>query len=402
MNHFRASNQLAFRRIPLSGCYLGEWKVGKESFLNKPMALIRAGELGKTVTYHYYDEIFDSVNTKSLGLISLPDLYRERALQLRESYDHLILYYSGGADSRNVLMTFIENNIKIDTITVKWPMKTVGKGIYPITSNPNSINFMCEWDLVIKPDLEWISQNHPEIDIEIIDWLDDLSESSFKDRAFDDVQQFSYMTNILRNPSCSHKEQLLVDKGKKVASIYGIEKPVFWLSESGEFYFLFTDTASTVNPPRLHNPTGTEYFYWTPDMPSIVYEQCFHLMKWFENQKQHRHLAKPLSNASSSNMTREEMNARWMQQNEITKRVIYPGTYRNVFQADKPLRSTPNFIGNTKDYYLETHPRLAGFKKIWKHHWEGWMQQFDQRFYDEFGWIHPIRSKPFLVGKISN
>lgn len=378
------------------GCYVGEWRVGSEIFRNKSMALLRATELGADVSYHYYDDIFSSVDRSLLGKIPLSVLYKERAQQLRDKYDHLILYYSGGADSRNILMTFLSNDIKLDTVMVKWPFKAVGKNIYPITNDPDSINYMCEWDLVIKPDLEWLRRKHPEITIELVDWLEDASDRSFMDRSFDDLHQFTYMSNILRVPSSSQIEKTLANKGKKVASIYGVDKPVFWLSSDNTFHFLFNDTATTVNPPRDHNPSGAEYFYWTPDMPIIVYEQCYQLMKWFERNRRYRDLARPMP---TSLLSKEEINKRWMKQLEITKSVIYPTTNRIIFQADKPLRSKENFIGVTKDFYLETHPELYKMKAAWKYHWNSWMQQIDPRFHDDRGWFHPIRSRPFYVGR---
>jgi len=50
---------------------------------------------------------------------SLDFLYALRARQLREKYDYLVLYFSGGADSTNILKTFIDNNIFLDEIVMQ-------------------------------------------------------------------------------------------------------------------------------------------------------------------------------------------------------------------------------------------------------------------------------------------
>jgi len=49
---------------------------------------------------------------------TIQELHRQRAEQIRQSYDYVILYFSGGADSITVLNSFINNNIPIDEIVV--------------------------------------------------------------------------------------------------------------------------------------------------------------------------------------------------------------------------------------------------------------------------------------------
>ena len=46
----------------------------------------------------------------------IDELYRQRAHQLRDKYDYVVLWFSGGADSNNVLNSFIDNDIKIDEV----------------------------------------------------------------------------------------------------------------------------------------------------------------------------------------------------------------------------------------------------------------------------------------------
>lgn len=49
---------------------------------------------------------------------SLQQLYKERAQQLRDKYNYLIVYFSGGADSITVLNSFINNNIHLDEVVI--------------------------------------------------------------------------------------------------------------------------------------------------------------------------------------------------------------------------------------------------------------------------------------------
>lgn len=49
---------------------------------------------------------------------SFKELCKQRALQIRESYDYVVLHFSGGSDSTTVLNSFIENKIPIDEIVI--------------------------------------------------------------------------------------------------------------------------------------------------------------------------------------------------------------------------------------------------------------------------------------------
>jgi hypothetical protein len=86
------------------------------SHKNKVQALLEATRLRKqglpcVVWYLWYHDTFKNFNKDLLGKIPLKTLYKERAQQLRDNYDELILYYSGGSDSHNILHTFLQNNI---------------------------------------------------------------------------------------------------------------------------------------------------------------------------------------------------------------------------------------------------------------------------------------------------
>ena len=84
----------------------GYWQVNDRKFPKKIDALQYASRAGQEISYIYFDKVWDSFDRSKLGNSSLPDLYRQRAQQLRDKYDYLILYFSGGADSYNVLRSF--------------------------------------------------------------------------------------------------------------------------------------------------------------------------------------------------------------------------------------------------------------------------------------------------------
>ena len=393
------------------GCDLGHWSVRGQKFYQKPQALLNAIELNENhVQYHYYDQVWESFDRSLLGKRSLDDIYRERAQQLRDSYDYLILSYSGGWDSRNILQTFIKNNIKLDCIHFRWPMKFVDNNFYPISRSKSSTNFLCEWDLVIKFDLNWLRKNHPDIRIEIVDWTDILLENStFKDSRFDGIQQFSFMSNFGRQLSHSLVEREMVDKGLKVACISGVDKPVVELDDNNNFYLCFADTATTVCPPRLYNPHGNEYFYWTPDMPLVAFEQAHQVLKHLELNPQDqkvfgRDVDPEIIKALGGDAQRrkyELIHAKFNDENNLIKKIVYSEYDPNLFQADKPMRSLDNFKGNTKDFFLETNSQVAEVKKVWHGQWQSWLGQFKNKFQSPPGWFNQCKTKRFYVGKLN-
>ena len=85
------------------------------------MALIEEKKTGYTIEWIFNDNVYGNIDWTIPIETPLIDLYKKRACQLREEYDYLILYYSGGADSTNVLHAFIDNNIFIDEIIMHFP-----------------------------------------------------------------------------------------------------------------------------------------------------------------------------------------------------------------------------------------------------------------------------------------
>jgi hypothetical protein len=85
----------------------GYWKVKNKKFISKHEALKYASVSNEAVHYVFFDHVWQNFDRSLLGTISLKELYKQRAQQLRDKYDYLILYFSGGADSYNVLFEVI-------------------------------------------------------------------------------------------------------------------------------------------------------------------------------------------------------------------------------------------------------------------------------------------------------
>jgi hypothetical protein len=326
------------------------------SHKNKVQALLEATRLRKqgqscTVWFLWYHDVFKNFNKELLGKIPLKTLYKERAQQLRDNYDELILYYSGGADSHNILHTFLENNIKLDYVFVRWPYKILDKGLYKSNNqNTGATNFVSEWDYVIKPDLEYLKNNYPEIKIITADWLDRVDLNLYNDELFSTQNHMHSAVNFLRMQSYSDTEINLLDQGKRVAAIWGTDKPYLKKnSTSSEVSFHFRDDLIQNAVPVNSDANNVEYFYWSPDMPALAYEMAYQTFLWFKSRPDKVQFINTSQHYSICS--------------EIIKEVCYPHWNFNRFQADKPDVSKKN-----KDFWFYDHPEFNSIVDRWQHY----------------------------------
>ena len=99
----------------------GYYRVGGKTYTSKFEALLIASNTNQKITFHYYDEVWDyTINSFNPDNINLLEMYKERAQQIRDKYDYLVLHFSGGSDSVTALQAFIHNGIKLDEVYVKW------------------------------------------------------------------------------------------------------------------------------------------------------------------------------------------------------------------------------------------------------------------------------------------
>ena len=363
----------------------GYYTVNNQRYDNKITALIRASELKTDVKWHYFDDIFVEASKKNVSAdANLEDLYRIRAQQLRDSYDYLILNYSGGSDSHNILHTFLKHNIKLDCVYVQWPERLMDKGLFTVNSTDKSnANFHSEWELVLKKDLEWLAQAHPEIKIELFDWLDCVNENFYTDKIFEqNVSNLPSMARSIKQNNYSKTETDMAGKGKRVASIFGIDKP-YILKHQNKWYQFFADTAFMAQP-NPNNPMGLEYFYNTPAFPELSIIQAKKLIKWYEANPNHLYLVRSridrtAENPAIANFTHRQNMDEYHQKAEIAKLVCYPYWDFSRFQAEKPFSILDNLQLGVRawDNILTTLPGWQRAQQAWEYHWSSYLDSID-------------------------
>lgn len=312
----------------------GCWIANGIPFASKLAALNYSSQSGNSsVSFYYYDHIWQNFDRVLLGKVPLEDLYKERALQLRNKYDYLILHYSGGSDSHNILHTFITNNIKLDEIFIRWPKHWIDGKFYNVNNIDTSANNApSEFNYTIAPVLDYLKTYHPNIKINIVDFTEKLLDKS----NIINLEKKIIEVNSSRSALCSIVQRLDDDRDtlmfssytENIGHVFGVEKPLLFLKDNN-LYFYFSDVSfDTIS---MHQDLNAEPFYWTSDLPLLTMEQIYQVGLFFKNNKQHLNLL-PSPNKTTLKITKE-IN---LQQN-LLKSVLYKLSWNfNKFQVDKP------------------------------------------------------------------
>lgn len=257
----------------------GYWKVNDHCFFNKSECYKYATSVQNfNVTYHFFDEAYQSLDWSKEPEESLDQMYLRRAKQIRDKYNYVILCFSGGADSSNILNTFLNNNIKIDEIMVYYPGKAIEKlkgGFQRWNTNPD--NLMFEYIECVEPVLKRLAVTHPEIKITTLDFTETAIDM-VRGNNLHKLAQAGLSTTINFAGPYMVTDTLRTRK-ENFGVVWGVDKPrICYNTVTDSFYTYFLDGVIMMgrNAESFDNfNNGIEYFYHTPDMPEIVLKQSW-------------------------------------------------------------------------------------------------------------------------------
>lgn len=248
----------------------------KKTFNSKIDALAYAKKTGQKASLYYYDDMFDRYDWTIEPPGTLDFYYVEQAKRLRDEYDYLILAYSGGVDSTNILETFHYNNIKLDKILM------VGAFSQDTMENSDE-NHNGE---LYKNCFPYVK----DLGLESIAQVIDYTKFFDKFKEFSVYQQYGdEWTNYIGSYFSVHTwfwndiEKYVVPPGyenKRVGIIFGKDKP-FIIQENNKIGFRFTDKALFAyasSPHKEKNNVDRINFYWDPEFPLILIKQL-HLLR---------------------------------------------------------------------------------------------------------------------------
>lgn len=280
----------------------GIYHCNDKFFYNKIDAIFEANASNKHIAWKYHDDIFKKYKWDVDPAQSLDEIYKQRALQLRDAYDHLVLFFSGGIDSGYILKTFIDNDIKIDEIYIYGAFKAEEKQSKLLKNNTDPGYYTREINQ-FYPLIKKLAEEK-KVKVNVFDWTNEILTG------VNDLDWF-YNAGTRFDPTCFVRSKLhkvykehtgLLDKGKRVGFVFGIDKPRL-MRDDHNIYFSFLDVIMSSGPVPTNDILGEtwendEYFYWTPNMPELVIKQSHVVVNWLKSQNK-LHLIKHINHLAA-------------------------------------------------------------------------------------------------------
>jgi len=315
---------------------LGYYQVGQKEFGSKIQACLYASLTKLPIVWNFNNEIFCGWNWENEPEETLEELYHQRAQHIREKYDYVIMSYSGGADSHNALMSFLDNNIRVDEIIVN--TTEAGYKYTKFDSNIKSAeNVLAEHQLQVLPRLKEITKKNPQIKITILDLSDHLftelrsaGDSSWVIKKREGLNPLGATRfNYLHFKEVRKK----FDWGKKIALVLGIEKPKTFLDKNDDLYMQFNDRAANVVTVSEYYEEYTnsqvEYFYWSPNSLKLMTKQAHTIMNWLKINPGHLDLWRAVSHSHRFYRTIQE---------PLLRNIIYKNSWQeDWYQTEKSV-----------------------------------------------------------------
>jgi hypothetical protein len=261
----------------------GFYKVGDLKMYSQIEAVEISQRLNLPITWHFNDEVYSSYDWTKEPKETISELYKKRCEQLREKYEYLVLFYSAGADSDNILNHFVENNIQIDEV--------VSFVNYEATEDKLS-EYNAEIFEVAIPKIKKIQIKYPQLKHTLIDTTKLVLEKySYLNlgQIYNQNVSFAPFTSIKDNLKMSQEHwRKMFSSGKKVGFVSGIDKAKVFIDEKGNCNYSFSCAAiaAAVSPSMQYKNNLWEFdelFYWSPDFPKIPIKQA-HIIKNFVKQ----------------------------------------------------------------------------------------------------------------------
>jgi hypothetical protein len=262
----------------------GYYTVGDFKTYSKLEAIELSGKIKQPLQWRFNQPKFEQFDWTHEPPGSLEFWYKQRAQQLREQYDYIVIWYSGGADSHNVLMSFVRNNIFVDEIAQYHNLNgdKGNKNTY-LNEEVFATSAPITQDLIANNPL-YRHTKHRLVD------LSDIQMKILKE----DSNKWDYVYKVGTHPSPnalarSYLREVipdyvsLIEQGKRVCFLFGAEKPLVQY-HNADWYVAFQDMLDNAVSPRTQMLNRAwehdELFYWSDTMPQLAAKQA-HVVKRF-------------------------------------------------------------------------------------------------------------------------
>ena len=336
---------------------LGYYTCNDQEFQSKVQCSLYATQVNKPMAWEFNHDEFSKYRWDQEPTKSLDQLYDRRSRELREKYDYLVLGYSGGSDSHNILMSFYRQGLHIDEIVTNWVFEASKKFTILDPSVTDAWNQNAEYELNTREYLQWISDHMPNTKISLYDCSRQIYES------FNKAKDESWVTKSIDpiNPAATQRYNIVsvkeirkqLDIHNSIGIIIGIDKPRSLIIDN-KLYLLFYDKIANIAPmaPHLTEYTNSnvEYFYWSPESCDILAKQSHAILNFLKINQSYKHLWG--NTAWNSRQTRDL----------VVKNIIYTTWDNTRFQVVKPIQDWYSEL----DYWFTDQFKTLPAGKNWK------------------------------------
>lgn len=377
----------------------GYYTVGDSVFEKKVLAVYHASQTNEKIKWTWNDNTMALFDWTKEPTLSLDELYKIRAQQIRDEYDYVLIFCSGGADSTNVLQSFLKNNIHVDEVVAGAPLSGLSSWDWNNADNAAS-NTISETQFAQLPLMEYVQKNFPKTKVTIHDYFVDMlnyKEDEWLLQSGDYIHPtFAARYNLQRDEYAYLRK--LADSGKKIALVYGIDKPNL-AKDDENLYMLFNDQLICNGVKSIdHNNIKVELFYWSPDAVPLLIKQGHLVSKWIcrdENKNFLQHAV--LSRTTHTGDLHFGRN--------VYERKIIPLIYSSLNYASfQCLKPTKPFMGEHDAWFPILHSDTST-RNMMVSDYKNLMDSVDGSFFwkNHFGEIGGFHKhyKYFKLGKIS-
>ena len=342
----------------------GYYQIGDSFASHVGPACQEATRTNQTIQWHFGNEVYNNFNWRSRLNVPITELYRLRAQQLRDKYDYLVLWFSGGADSTTILRSFVDNGIHLDEVMIVWP-RSLTNGRYTPNLNTDSSNMVSEWDFSIEPKLKWLATHHPEIKITVLEqFLNPNTSENYFLNNWHLAEKINYAI-IDRQYLLDNEIKERYKKHKNIASITGASPPEVFLLNDKWVSVFFVSEASTgaVGKSDYLNdgtPRNVELFYWAHEFPEIIREQGHLILDYLNEFPQFRSIFASSSDTGVPGV----FDTRYDMRRQLIKKIVYPTWDLSTFQVGKP-RSFYHYPSYYQWFF--SNPESKSFISGWEH-----------------------------------
>lgn len=371
---------------------LGHYQVGDFKTYSKLKAIEQHASSGIHPHWYFNDAEFGNCNWRKEPKTDILELYRQRAQQLRDRYDYIIVMYSSGGDSQTVFDAFINNGIQLDEVCSMINYKATG-------SQEGYLNgeiFSRAIPLVKQAQLQQPQLQHRILDISdaVLNWHQFENDVDW----VYDINSMYGPNNIIRRRLDQHvpEWQARHDQGQSICIVYGCDRPRV-VHQQGHYFFQFLDIQVANSAMTNANLSiVNELFFWTPDMPEICIKQAHMIRQYLESQADPAEL--PYVSANGSGSCYREINGiKYWLSREGVDRLVYPQLGSDVI---KPTPSASMIFGFRDEWFwrqanTDAYDRwIKGIDYLIKQTPDYWLKDVD---HPEQG-LKGCVSRPYLIG----